>query len=172
MKKGKFVFGLASITLVAVLLSGCLSLINAINERPRNVTFDPDIPKERTALVRFDSDISVVTFNGVNIREAWYGGDDLWYNVNAVIPAGETRLLFNMLAYFHRGNTTYTFKRNNLELNYNFEARGEYTVGLQTVPDLENPRRRKVFLSIWEGVFNPRESYNSNILRTWELGGY
>ena len=171
MKKGKFLFGLACTALTAVLLSGCFSLLRSIEDRPRNATFDPDIPKERTALVRFDESISVVTFNGVNIREAWYGGDNLWYNINAVIPAGETRLLFNASRYFNRGNTTYHFRRNNLELNYTFEAGKEYTVGIQSSPDPEN-QRQKVLLTIWEGVFNPRESYNSNILRTWEMGAY
>jgi hypothetical protein len=168
MKKGKFVFGLAFTALMAVLLSGCISM-------PRNVMIDSELPKEQTALVSIDNEIQVVEFNGINIRDAWYGGDK-WYHINAVIPAGETRLLFNLGSSFMRGNVSYTIRRNDLQLVYNFEAGKEYTFAVyysENIGTLFNPRN-KVFLAIWDGVLPPAKFYSNaeRILRSWEIGEF
>ena len=175
MKKGKFVFGLACIALMAVLLSGCISM-------PRNVMIDSELPKEQTALVSIDNEIQIVEFNGINIRDAWYGGDK-WYHINAVIPAGETRLLFNLSTTFFRENVSYWIKRDNLQLVYNFEAGKEYTFAVyysENIGTFFNPRN-KAFLAIWDGVITPRKNLSNDgkiysnaerILRSWEIGEF
>jgi hypothetical protein len=174
MKTGKFIIGCAFITVIAISLTGCLSLLFA--PRPGVITIDPDLPKEKAAVVVFHSSINVKEYNGIDVKDEWYPKDK-WRKVTATIPGGETHLFFDIWAGFERGNTTYTFKPKDIELKFNFEAGKEYTVSIYASKNEGNflfPKQ-KVVLAIWDKIYsnaNPGNTEGNHIIKSWELGEF
>ena len=174
MKTGKFIFGLVFITVMAISLTGCLSLLFA--PRPGVVTMDPNLPKEKAAVVVFHSSIKVKEYNGIDVKGNWYPKDE-WRKITATIPGGETHLLFDIWGVFDRGNITYTFEPKDLELKFDFEAGKEYTVSIYASKNEGSfvfPRQ-KVFLAIWDRIYsdaNPGNTHEDSIIKSWEFGEF
>jgi len=170
-KTGKFLVDCAFIAFLAVSLSGCSLMVSAVREAVRNtphdITGDPDLPVEATAVVRINYEIHVKEYNGINVQDVWYS-DKSVKTINAPIPGGETRLVFDIDKVFERRNSTYTFNRKNIELKYNFEAGKKYMVGIYS-EDIGNffTSRRKVFLGIWDD--DPASESYKTLLRFWEI---
>ena len=173
MKTGKFIVGFAFIALLAVSLTGCLSLFGP---RPGVITLDPNLPIEQSAVVVFHNSIYIKEYNGIGVNDEWYPKGK-WRNITATIPAGETQLLFDIWVSFSRGNTTYTFRPKDLELKFNFEAGKEYTVSLYASKNegtLFAPKQ-KVVLAIWDKIYSDADPGNregDHVIKSWELGEF
>jgi hypothetical protein len=98
----------------------------ATTHRP---VFDQGIPPENGATVHFGDGIHVLTVNGIDVNEAWYG-KTFWSNesVRVVLPAGKTDIVFDLYYVESGQNYTNTFSAKGKELSLNLAAGKEYTM--------------------------------------------
>ena len=169
MRTRKINYGLLFVTVViALLATGCFSI-------PHKLVFDPDLPKEETALVMISNTIIVNEYNGVDVRKAWYPANRARI-YKATLPAGESSIHFDISATFSRGNRYITVNREKIELTYNFEAGKEYTIGVYGSKNKGNIfiPKNTLILAIWGQAFsnaNPGRNRESE-LKSWELGDF
>jgi hypothetical protein len=164
------------VTILVIALFAFLAISSATTARPGVITIDPDLPKEKSAVVVFHSSINVKEYNGINVKGEWYPKGE-WRKLTATIPAGETHLLFDIHASFDRGNTTYSFRPKDLELKFDFEAGREYTMSIYASKNEGNflfPKQ-KVVLAIWDKIYsdaNPGNKEGDHVIKSWELGEF
>jgi len=178
MKTQKFIFNLMLIVLAAVSLNACLTsmIANSILHAPDSITMDPDLPRDKAAVVIFGEEILVKEYNGIEVKSTWYPKDRTRI-MTVTMPAGDAHLLFDIHGAWSRGNTTYRFTPKDMELKYNFEAGKEYTVGMYLGRNEGNflIPRQKIYLAIWNRLYtdaNPGYYGEENILKSWELGEF
>jgi len=174
MKTGKCLFRFVFIAVVAVTFTGCFSLLFSVSAG--KTTINPDLPKEKAAVVIFNRGLYVKEYNGIDVEDAWYPKGNLRH-MTVTMPAGETRLLFDMHVQFQRGNTIYSFRPKDLELKFNFEAGKEYTVGVFASKNEGNffIPKQKIVLAIWDRIYSgadPGNREENHIIKSWELGEF
>jgi len=167
MRKVTHTLGLVVITAFVVAFSGCAS-------RPRNRTFDRDIPREETTRVLINESIFVTEVNGIPVR--WYGLLRRRNYIRARLPAGETHLLFNMshsVPVVPFSNNFVVFRQNDLELLYHFASGREYTIGFYVRQNEDATRSRTLLLGIWEGMHRHNLHRRlDQLLIFWEIGDF
>lgn len=176
-RKFNFVFSPHFASVLVFFLFVFLAIGSTASVPPGKITVDPNVPAEKSAVVKFHSSLNIKEYNGIDVREEWYPKGK-WRIVTATIPGGETNFLFDMHASFKRGNTIYHFRREDLGLKFNFEAGKGYTVIVyakyaKNEGTLFSPKQI-VFLAILDGddmnfVLDVKENL---IIKEWELGEF
>ncbi|GMO39718.1 MAG: hypothetical protein Pg6C_00340 [Treponemataceae bacterium] len=104
-------------------------LVSCATTAVNTPVFDGRITAENGATVYFGKGVNVLSVNGIDVNEAWYG-KTYWSDESArvILPAGKTAIVFDL--YFVEGvkNNSKTFSAKSMELHLNFEAGKEYTV--------------------------------------------
>ena len=147
-----------------MLVLSCASTSNRI-------TFDPDLPPEKTTVVTFTAPIQVTQYNGIGVLETWYPNSK-YSKKTIALPAGSSNITFNLRGAISVGNITYYVKADNIELRFDFAAEKEYTLGLYK----EGKGAETFFLgrinwgvAIWDNSI--RHDYKlDRAIRYWELG--
>jgi len=68
-------------------------LIFGCGTPPGRAVFDPELPKEKTALVVFGPSIQVRQYNGTNVNKAWYPRGKNRKNT-ITLPGGPAAIVF------------------------------------------------------------------------------
>lgn len=152
------------IVFTALLMIGC-------STPPGKVTYDPELPPEKTTKVIFEETIKVTQYNGIDVLEAWYPKGKARKNT-VTLPGGNSTIIFNLNAAITIGNTTYFIEAKDLELRFDFEAGKSYTFGVYT----EKMGAQTFFLgrvkygvAVWDNAV--RHNYNvSKAIKFWEMG--
>jgi hypothetical protein len=123
---GRKLLSFGFIAVLSALMLSCFSV-------PHSITFDETVPKERSAEVLFGEGIHVLTLNGVDVDEEWYG-EEFWSNESArvTIPAGEASVEYDLLADISNGRYSTTFQAEGLKLIYSFEAGSKYELAFES----------------------------------------
>jgi hypothetical protein len=134
------VFLMSSCVLTSLFLLQKASDAADLATRPvTQITFDPNLPPERTATVLFW--IDATDYNGIGIRETWYGT-----NKNAIplisLPAGPTRITW----IAHDGR----LYAEGVPFEYNFEGGKSYTI----MAAYKNARRPQTGKDCFIQVYN------------------
>jgi hypothetical protein len=102
-----------------LILTKAASAADLASRTVTQITFDPNLPPERTATILFWLDAT--EYNGISIREAWYGAKN-----DAIplidLPAGPTRITW--IAHDDRSS----LYAPGIPFEYNFEGGKSYTV--------------------------------------------
>ena len=157
--------------LYTVILVFAVLLLPGCSTPPGKITYNPDLPLEKTTVVVFESTIQVHQYNGIDVHEAWYPKGK-WRKNTVTLPAGNTTIIFNYWASFKIGNTIYYLKAEDIELSFNFESGKEYFISIYK----ENMGAQTFFLgrfkygiAIWDNTI--RHNYNvEKAIKSWELG--
>ena len=147
-----------------VMLFGC-------GTPPGKITYDPDLPKEKTTRVEFYASIMIKQYNGIDIMDAWYPNGK--YRQNTVtLPGGPTAILFDVWHTVNYGNSAVTFRIKDIELRFDFEAGKEYTFGSYAEKTgFLGLGKTKMGVAVWEGISTAGRS-KDKALKFWELGEY
>jgi hypothetical protein len=167
MLKRKIYF-LTVIVSVALLFLSCSSMFKAM--ATAKITHDPDLPKEQTALVIFNSNIRVQQYNGIDVKDAWYPkGKDI---IKVTLPAGSAAVTLNYSIYFTEGDRITEIKRNNLEMRFDFEAGKEYAVGAYGLRGESKGFLKGYNWTYGIGVWSKTSDVGSRdkAIKYWELG--
>ena len=173
---GKNRLTLHGAAILVIALFAFLAISTTVSAPPGKMTIDSDLPKEKSAVVIFPSSINIKEYNGINVKDEWYPKGK-WRKMTVTIPGGETHLLFDISASFDRGNTTYTFTPKDLELEFNFEAGKEYTVGLYISKNEGSflfPKQ-KIVLAVWDKIYSDADPGNreeDHVIKSWELSEF
>jgi hypothetical protein len=91
--------------------------------------FDETLTAENGATVHFAKGINVLSVNGIDVNEAWYG-ETYWSDESArvVLPAGKADVVFDLYYVEGTKNNTKTFSAKNVALPLSLEAGKAYTV--------------------------------------------
>jgi hypothetical protein len=108
-----------------IILSSCSSTFKLV--------VDEDNPVEQNALIIVDSGAGffiLKEWNGIEIREMLYKKRWLTSNdtVRLTVPAGDTSIGFDISFTFSNQYSSTTYKMDDIELNYNFEAGKRYRI--------------------------------------------
>jgi len=138
---------------------------------PGKVTYDPDLPKEKTTLVVFADSIQVQQYNGIDVKESWYPNGK-WRKNTVTLPGGPAVIVFNCWFSVSQGNTIWTFKQEELELRYDFEAGKEYTFSpYSEKTGFLGLGKIKIGVAIWDYAATGNVSgQKSKAVKFWELG--
>jgi hypothetical protein len=117
---------LIAIVSAMLLFLGCSSIWDAMSTV--KVEYDPDLPKEQSTVITFDSTIKVLQYNGTDVKDTWYPKGKERIN-KVTLPAGPAAIILNYLIQIQEGDRITSIKRNNLELRFDFEVEKEYAVG-------------------------------------------
>jgi hypothetical protein len=151
------------ITLVlgsAVFLSSCLFLLSSTHK----LNVDNTLPDE-SALVQFVGFFEVKEWNDIDIREDLYKKKSVWSNDKTVltIPSGQNSFVFFVGFIVEGYNSSTTYKFNDIELQYSFEAEKKYTITTSNR-----------FLGLFKGYEFYIELYDvtgkKELLKEWKLG--
>ena len=161
MLQSKYLLPILIVFPVFLILSGCFTT-------PGNIAFDPDLPPDRTTLVTFEGTIKVLEYNGIDVSSQWYPKDIIRAN-KVTLPAGSTKVLFNLSVYIHWANATIHVTHDNLELNFDFEPGKQYTLGgyVKNTGFL-GLGKTKVGVGIWDSTILHRHDPDKAI-KYWEL---
>jgi hypothetical protein len=124
---GKRLASFGLIAAAAMLATSCISV-------PQKLTFDESWPAEETAEVFFGEGLHVLTLNGVDVDEAWYG--TTWRSnesATVILPAGETEVEYDLIS--SEGGIGYyirTYSAEGLKLIYTFEAGKSYDLEFES----------------------------------------
>ena len=157
--------------LFPVILVFTLFLVIGCGTPPGKLSFDTDLPPEKTTEVRFSSTIIVRQYNGIDVFETWYPKGKIRGNIIS-LPAGNTTITFDINAYIQVGNVTTHVTAKNITLNFDFDAGKSYSIavysegmGAQTF----FLGRKKFGIAIWDNAVK----HNFNVeksLKHWEMG--
>jgi len=147
MKNKVFLFVLALVTVV--LLSSCLFI-----PKTYKTFLDTTAPADNLTNVTFDGDFRIRTWNGTAI----------YTSNNIVLPAGNTNFLFNLHFTFSNDYSSTTYKFEDIELNYFFEAGKKYRIKAVS--------KSLGLFKGWEFHIELQELKKSNsiLLKEWVIG--
>jgi len=133
----------------AVLLSSCFSI-----PKTYKTYLDISTPKEKNTTVKFEGEFYLKKWNDTNI---FAPGD-------VILPAGNNSFLFDLHFTFSNQQSTTTYKMEDIELRYLFEAGKKYTL-----------RSRAKSLGLFKGWEFSIELYDSTtrkpeLLKEWKIG--
>jgi hypothetical protein len=113
MKKINSISWVITATVISILLLSCGTTTNV---------FDDSVPAENTALLKFDSALTVKSYNGINVdlKTAALG----FGYTGFTIPAGAAKIVVDLDTGRQMGNVSY--RASSVEISYNFEAGKEY----------------------------------------------
>ena len=152
------------LVLPALFIIGC-------STPPGKLSFDSDLPPEKTTEVVFADTIVVRQYNGIDVFETWYPKGR--YRKNTVtLPAGNTTITFDINAYISVGNVTTHVTAKNVSLNFDFDAGKSYSIAMYSEGMGAQTfflGRKKFGIAIWDNA--TKHYYNvEKSLKNWELG--
>jgi hypothetical protein len=158
MKKTTFL-----VTLVlgsAVLLSSCFGFFSATHK----LNVDNSVA-DQSALVRFIGWFELKKWNGRDIHDDLYGKKDVWSSdeTQLTVPPGNNSFTFFVGFIISGYNSTTTYERDNIELQYTLEPGKKYNIETST-RSLGFLKGYEFFIGIYD-VTKGRE-----LLKEWKLG--
>ena len=150
-----------------VILFGC----GTARTPPGKIVYDPDLPGEKTTMVVFVGSIQVQQYNGIDVKEAWYPNGK-WRKNTVTLPGGPAAIVFNCSFSVSQGNTIWSFKQEELELRFDFEAGKEYTFSpYSEKTGFLGLGKIKVGVAIWDSAAsNATSGGKDKAIKYWELG--
>lgn len=163
MQKKQICFSIVIVT-VALLFLSCFTPSG-------KVVYNPDLARELSTVVIFDSTIMVQQFNGINVKKGWYPNEKERKNT-VTLPAGPAAITFNYSIQITEGNLVTNIKRSNLELRFDFEAESEYAVGAYVErgesKGFLQGNKWTFGIGVWNKYFDV--GYKDKAIKYWELG--
>jgi hypothetical protein len=131
------------------------------------LVLDPAVPKAQTALVTFGEGVFPRQVNGINIRKAWYGGDEKWSNVavEARIPEGTMQLEFDLAVIFGSAYHQSKYQGKNFKTELDIEAGKKYLLTVESARVVRDETSVRIISIVWYDT----TGRSKVMLKSWEL---